>query len=217
MTVVAARRLWLPPQTRFVRELFIGGHTYDDDYEPGPDVPANVGTFEAAGDHVLLRWPQLRHVRRFQYGWTADEAYGDHCEFHCRLSAANHAFGFVQQMPDVEEVLVFAQNDDATALVGLPMPRLRVLQMYHGRSYPLEDLADNPSLTKLTDLLCHPHAVGDQAYIRQPQLRAVCRSKYLTSLTHLRLRLTDFGDEGAREIVDSGILKQLKALDPTAR
>ena len=49
--------------------------------------------------------------------------------------------------------------------------------------------------------------------IRLPELKAVCRSKYLTSLTHLRLRLTDFGDDGVREIVDSGILGRLKVLD----
>src|SRR5262249_25324631 len=44
-------------------------------------------------------------------------------------------------------------------------------------------------------------------------LRAVARSKHLTSLTHLRLRLTGFGDRGIREIIDSGLLGRLKMLD----
>jgi hypothetical protein len=35
----------------------------------------------------------------------------------------------------------------------------------------------------------------------------------LKALTNLRLRLTNFGDGGAKEIVESGILKRLKVLD----
>jgi Ran GTPase-activating protein (RanGAP) involved in mRNA processing and transport len=95
------------------------------------------------------------------------------------------------------------------------MPRLRILQLYHGWSYPFDRLARNQSLTNLTHLLCHPHALesGDEPYIRLAGLRAICRSDHLRSLTHLRLRLTDFGDEGAEEIVQSGILRRLKVLD----
>ena len=54
---------------------------------------------------------------------------------------------------------------------------------------------------------------GAGAYIRLTHLRAVCRSPHLTSLTRLQLRLTAFGDKGAAEIVESGILKRLKVLD----
>jgi Ran GTPase-activating protein (RanGAP) involved in mRNA processing and transport len=32
-------------------------------------------------------------------------------------------------------------------------------------------------------------------------------------LTHLRLRLTAFGDEGVNDIIESGILKRLRVLD----
>jgi hypothetical protein len=94
------------------------------------------------------------------------------------------------------------------------MPNLRVLQLYHSNSYPLDKLAANPSLTQLTTLLCHPHAMeyDDEeagAYIRLSHLRAICRSPHLTSLTRLQLRLTDFGDAGAKELVESGLLKRL--------
>ncbi len=97
-------------------------------------------------------------------------------------------------------------------------PSLRILQLYHSHSYPLDKLAANPSLTNLTTLLCHPHALEfDEeepgAYIRLPHLRAICRSPHLKCLATLRLRLTDFGDKGAKEIVESGILKRLKVLD----
>jgi uncharacterized protein (TIGR02996 family) len=218
LTVDAARAFVKAPQTRFVRELFIGDLPDEDEFEPGPDVPAGVGAYGGAAHHALLRWPHLRHVRRFQYGWMVREEYRDHCDFSCHLRGAP-VFTYVKQMPDVEEVLLFAHLHDAKPLMALPMPKLRVLQLYHGSSYPLQRLAKNPSLTKLTHLLCHPHARepgqpdDPWAYIRLLQLRAVCRSPYLTSLTHLRLRLTDFGDRGAREIVDSGILKRLKVLD----
>ncbi len=95
------------------------------------------------------------------------------------------------------------------------MPNLRVLQLYHGRNYPLDKLAKNASLTNLTHLLCHPHALDydDKPYISLAGLKAVCRSPHLKSLTHLRLRLTDFGNKGVEEIISSGILKRLKILD----
>ncbi|QJW96559.1 WGR domain-containing protein [Frigoriglobus tundricola] len=214
LTVAAARAFVRAPQTRFVRELFIGYHAHREEFDRGSDIPPEVTTgYDQPADHVLLRWPYMRQIRRFQYGWTADEAYGSFCHFQCHLSGAR-VFDFVKQMPNVEEVLVFAHLRDATKLVALPMPNLRVLQLYHGRSYPLDRLAQNPSGTKLTHLLCHPHALDhDRAYIRLPELRAICRSEHLTSLTHLRLRLTDFGDAGIREIVSSGILTRLKVLD----
>lgn len=156
----------------------------------------------------------MRNVRRFQYGWVSDEVYGDFCNFQCHLTG-EHLHDFVKQMPDVEEVLIFCHFRDAGKLVALPTPNLRVLQLYHGWSYPLEKLAKNSTLTNLTHLLCHPHALegDDEPYIRLQQLRAVCRSPHLRSLTHLRLRLSDFGDDGVREIVRSGIRKRLKVLD----
>jgi uncharacterized protein (TIGR02996 family) len=215
LTVGAARAFVKAPQTRFVRELFIGDYPYEEDYEPGPDVPEDVESYDGAGDHALFRWPHLRNIRRFQLGWVEREDYTDYCSFHCGVTG-EHVYDYVKQMPEVEEVLVFAHFHDLKKLMALPLPKLRVLQLYHGYSYPLDVLAKNASLMKLTHLLCHPHALepGDEeGSIRLPQLEAVCRSKHLPSLTHLRLRLADFGDEGAREIVDCGILKRLKVLD----
>ncbi|MCE9562758.1 MAG: WGR domain-containing protein [Planctomycetes bacterium] len=201
LTVAAARAFVQSPQTRFIHELFIGYYAYEED---GDDDTAR---------QMLLGWPHMRHVRRFQYGWIADEVYGDFCNFQCHLPG-EHVYDFVKQMPDVEELLIFAHFTDSVKLVALPMPHLRVLQLYHGYSYPLDRLAKNPWLTNLTHLLCHPHALeGDQAFIGLTDLRAICRSEYLKNLTHLRLRLTDFGDEGVRVIINSGILKRLKLLD----
>ncbi len=128
------------------------------------------------------------------------------------------AHQLVKQMPALEELYLLADEVDAHKLFSLSMPNLRILQFYHGKRYPLDHLTGNPSLTNLTTLLCHPHAIDYNdveagAYIRLEHLRAICRSPHLKNLTNLRLRLTDFGDAGARELVESGILKRLKILD----
>src|SRR5262249_48901753 len=102
---------------------------------------------------------------------------------------------------------------DNHKLFALPMPNLRVLQVYHSHDYPLKKLAANPSLTRLTHLLFHPHVPEGELPITLDGLRAVARSPHLKALTHLRLRLTVFGDEGVDEIIKSGLLGRLKVLD----
>ncbi|MCI0700102.1 MAG: TIGR02996 domain-containing protein, partial [Planctomycetia bacterium] len=224
LNVKRARAIVAATNTTFVRNLFVGNVPYDenDDDEDqedeedenltGPDIPANAR--DHRGQYPLLRWPQLRYIRRFTWGYPADENYGDWANHRCWM-AGDHVHDFVKQMPDIEELRVFAHLRDANKLVALPMPNLRVFELYHGWSYPLEKLAKNATLTNLTQLHCHPHGLepGDEPYIRLAGLKAVCRSPHLKSLTHLRLRLTDFGDDGAKEIASSGILKRLKVLD----
>lgn len=213
LTVAAARAFVKSPQTKFVRELFIGSGSYGDEFESGPDLPEDADDTEAPM-HVLLRWPFLKFVRRFQYGWLANENYGDFCHFQCHQSG-DLIYDFVKQMPDVEEILIFAHfREEVNKIAMATLPNLRVLQLYHGWNFPLDKLAKNASLANLTHLLCHPHAIeDDEPYISLGGLKAVCKSPHLKRLTHLRLRLTDFGDKGVREIIASGILKRLKVLD----
>lgn len=227
LTVDQARALAQSPQARLLRELVVedveaeapAGTTQqyiNSYYEPGPDVPPNVDPYEDPGLHALCRCPQLATVRLFQLGETVMQSGGQEEEyFNCHTSG-RLAYHLVKQMPNLEELYLLAHRVDANKIFSLPMPRLRVLQLYHSHSYPLDKLAANSSLTNLTTFLCHPHAMEydeDGAYIRLPHLRAVCRSPHLQALTHLRLRLTDFGDAGAKEIVESGILQRLKVLD----
>jgi uncharacterized protein (TIGR02996 family) len=231
LTVGQARALAQAPQARLLRELVVEtinaeaptGTTeqyIDSYYEPGQDVPAGLNAYESPGLHALCRCPHLAAVRVFQLGetvgrpdWNQGEEY-----FNCHTSG-ELAYHLVKQMPNLEELYLFAHRVDANKIFPLPLPRLRVLQLYHSNSYPLDRLAANASLTHLATLLCHPHAMeyDDEeeagAYIRLPHLRAICRSPHLTALTNLQLRLTDFGDAGAKEIVESGILKRLKTLD----
>jgi uncharacterized protein (TIGR02996 family) len=216
LTVEAARRFVRAPQTRLVRRLYIGGFAYeeDDEYEEGDDLDEDAAEERDPARVILPRWPYFGNLRVFQLGWTSDENYGDFCHFQCHESADNIE-KLIARMPRLEELYLFAHNVEAGRIFKLRLPDLRVLQLYHTHRYPLDLLARNESLTRLTHLLCHPHALehGDDPYIRLNHLRAIVRSPHLTSLTHLRLRLTDLGDRGCEEIVRSGLLKRLRMLD----
>jgi uncharacterized protein (TIGR02996 family) len=216
LAVPLARAIVAAPELRFVRDLFVGDVPHEpefdqDDFEPGPDVPEEVDRDH--GQYPLLRWPQLRHIRRFGWGWPAREDH-DNYYFSCWMGG-EHVFDFVKQMPAIEELHLFAHVRDANKLVALPMPNLRVFQLYHAWSYPLDKLAANKSVANLTHILCHPHGLegGDEPYIRLKHLRAICRAPHLTRLTQLRLRASDVGDAGVKEIVQSGLLKRLKVLE----
>jgi len=127
------------------------------------------------------------------------------------------ALEIVKKMPRLEELHLLARGVDTGALFKLKtLDRLRVLRIYHMNRYPLEALARNPAFARLTHLLLHPHAYDldvEPPYITRAGVRAVLSSPHLKSLTHLRLRLTNVGDRGCKEIVESGILKRLKVLD----
>jgi uncharacterized protein (TIGR02996 family) len=215
LTVPIARAVVAAPELKFVRNLFVGSvvtepEEDEEEFEPGPDVPEEVNRHH--GQYPLLRWGQLRFIRNFGWGWPAKE--DSDYYFSCWMPG-EHVYDFVKQMPDAEELRIFAHVRDANKLVALPMPNLRVFLLYHGWSYPLDKLAANRSVANLTHILCHPHGQehGDDPYIRLKQLKAICRAPHLTRLTHLRLRCSDVGDAGAKEIVASGILKRLKVLE----
>jgi uncharacterized protein (TIGR02996 family) len=228
LTVGQARALAKTPQARLLRELVVeeieseaptgSAQQYIRSYyDPGPDVPADIDPYEAPGLHALCRCPLLSSVRVFRLGEELVRPDGKEEYPNCH-TPGELAYHLVKQMPNLEELYLLAHQVDANKIFSLPMPNLRILQLYHTRSYPLDRLAANQSLTHLTTLLCHPHAIEfddeeEGAYIRLAHLRAICRSPHLKSLTNLRLRLTNFGDAGAKEIVESGILKRLKVLD----
>jgi uncharacterized protein (TIGR02996 family) len=209
-TIVDSSQLWA------VRRLTVRGIAYQEegDYEEGPDTADNDR--EEPAQHVLVRWPQLRFVREFRFGGCEPYEYGtSYCPYRCH-TPGDLVPAFVKQMPDIEVLHLMAHmGGEAEQVVALKMPRLRSLLLYHGWGCPLDRLARNPTLTNLEELLCHPHALepGHDPYIRLPQLKAVCRSRHLTALRHLQLRMADFGDEGVREVVASGILKRLDVLD----
>ena len=217
------------PQSRLVRKLFVGGIAYEDEEEvedlydedeggpreePTPPALAHLQHLDMreAVHEALKAWPGLADLRAFQLGWTSNEEYGDFCHFQCHESGGK-IHEVVGKMPRLEELYLFAHDVNLDLIFSLPRPELRVLQAYHCDRYPLEKLAKNASLTKLTHLLLHPAAFRGEVSITLDGLRAIARSPHLKGLTHLRLRLTVFGDEGVKEIIDSGLIGRLKMLD----
>ncbi|HEY7423025.1 MAG TPA: WGR domain-containing protein [Gemmataceae bacterium] len=198
------------PQMRLLRRLVLNEGSFEEpgEYEPGDDVPADA---YSPALFALLRSPYLGNIRVLQFGEQADD---DQDYFNCHMSG-EVLIGLVKLMPRLEELYVLSQDVDTDQLFSLKtLNNLRILQVYHMDNYPLQKLAKNPSLNNLTHLLIHPHCMReDEPYLRLPQVRAVVRSTALKSLTHLRLRQCDMGDQGVEEIVASGILKRLKLLD----
>jgi uncharacterized protein (TIGR02996 family) len=160
------------------------------------------------GYDVLAAWPCLAGLRRFQIGPDPDK---DQCHI--------DGYGLVPAltaMPRLEALYLYAHGVEVDEMFALPMPHLRTLYAYHLHEYPLEVLAANPSLGKLTTLACWPHALepeDDRAYIQLDDFRALIRSPHLKALTHLALHLTDVGDEGMAALVESGLLSRLRVLD----
>ncbi|HEY7423027.1 MAG TPA: WGR domain-containing protein [Gemmataceae bacterium] len=209
--VTFTRVLARAPQIRLLQRLILNEDTFEtaDEYEPGDDIPDEDVSHPSL--HALLRSPFLGNVCIFQFGEQVDD---DGRFFNCHMWGET-LIHFVKLMPRLEELYVLSQGVDTDQLFSLKtLNKLRILQVYHMDDYPLQQLAKNPSLSNLTHLLIHPHCIREgEAYLCLPQVRAVLRSTTLKSLTHLRLRLCDMGDEGAEEIVASGILKRLKLLD----
>lgn len=228
LTVNQVRAYSNNPSSRMVRELLIASveseapegtqaQYIDSYYTPGPDVPTDIDPYDQPALHALCRCPHLSAVRTFRLGEpiVPDKNGNEYSNCEMRGETVYH---LVKQMPRIEHLSLYAHRVDANKLFVLPMPNLRSLTLFHSHSYPLDKLAANKTLTKLTKLECHPHAMDyDEeeggAYIRFKHLKAICRSAYLTNLTHLMLRCADFGDAGVKEIIDSGLLGRLKVLD----
>jgi uncharacterized protein (TIGR02996 family) len=229
-----ARAIVKNPNLRFLQSLQIESMAYE--YEEGPDVPSYAdGTYKPGPDtqdapnsdivawHLLVKFPHFASVRKLHLGnsYSSTETYIDSDQCHMD---GTYAYHYLKQMPHVEEITLMAHRVDTNKIFALPMPNLRFLQVDHGLRYPLDKLAANKTITKLTHLICWPHALEDdedgdddgeagvKAYLRLKHLKAICNAKW-PDFEFLRLRCTDFGDKGAEEIVASGVLKRLKHLD----
>jgi uncharacterized protein (TIGR02996 family) len=211
LTVPLARALARSRELRLLRRLVIleDAHEEPDEYEPGPDIPED--TDGSPDFYPLLRSSYLGNIRVFQAGVRDDEE-GSQC----------HTYGdgvvdLIKKMPRLEELYLLSHGIDMKTLFGLKtLTNLRVLQVYHLHKYPLEVLARNPALGRLTHILFMPHMLepgDDEAYLSRAGVRALVHSPHLGRLAHLQLRLSDLGDQGCQDIVSSGILKHLKVLD----
>jgi uncharacterized protein (TIGR02996 family) len=174
---------------------------------PTEDVDGMTYAFDPLRD-----WPLLPQIRVFQVGLTEDEDYGQCVEFSSCVNGDDCGW-LVDQLTEVEELYLFARHLDPD--FGLPKPRLRFLQYYHGSYYKVgQALADNSSLVNLTHLLIHPHeGDADSRSFPVEDFEALVRSPHLPRLAHLRLRLHLLGDRACPVLAESGILRQLKTLD----
>ncbi|MGL6073086.1 MAG: TIGR02996 domain-containing protein [Fimbriiglobus sp.] len=216
------------PHLRFLQKLRIETQRYESprnelDDEYGYPVTLETRNLDRHNPsmELLTQATWLESLRKLHLGSayiTGDARFeddGDHGEF------GTFAHKLIAQMPHVERLILMTGGVQLSEIVDLPMPNLRFFQADHLDDYPLDRLAQNPSITKLTHLLCRSRAVdydftdriGPPAtHIRLEHLRAICDAKW-PDLKFLRLRITDFGDQGVFEILRSGILKRLKDLD----
>lgn len=208
--------------TRFLRTLHVEtALRYQQ--RPTTDLvaPTRVPTPQGLSQHEpyfeLIGSPCLRVLRAFRFGedegphidpWTGMVPY---------VPGLEH---LVAGMPRIEELQLLCNGYDARALFALPnLTRLQVLRLFGWAPapadgvIPLEVLARNPAFGALTHLLVHPAFTYERAFLPLDCVRELVNSPHLKSLSHLQLRLSDMGDEGAQAIIGSGILKQLGWLD----
>jgi uncharacterized protein (TIGR02996 family) len=228
LTVEMARKLGRAPIARLLRALVCRG---DEGagvfrYEGGPDLPNGDGYFRPC--EILACYPSVHNIRIFQYGEEVDpEEDGYHAG-----TQFDRLAPLVERMPRLEELYIYGhiylpedgRADLSQFLSSWTLANLRVFQHYHGLVYPLEVLAANRFLSRLTHLLCFPHSFapppgeevcsdGNNTAISRANVRAVVTSTHLTALTRLQLRCCDGGDATIADVVASGVLKRLKMLD----
>jgi uncharacterized protein (TIGR02996 family) len=177
----------------------------------------------------LLEAPFLPTLRSLRLGEAVDcDELGGYRGYSCLVNGAGVA-ELVRRAPRLEELRLFAHTVDTDTLFRLPMPRLRLLQVYHERHYPLAALAENPSLANLETLLLHPAnrrregsfwtlllrpwRAPSEVYLHLDAAQALLRSRHLNRLTHIQLRGSDLGDRGCEELARSGWLRRLRTLD----
>src|SRR5262249_39999045 len=147
--------------------------------------------------YLLGQSPYLGNVTVFRTGEPVEPDITEPISVGGRCRGYLHV---VRRMPRLEELYRFARADNLPELFALPtLTHLRVLQLYHQHKFHLKGLAENRACGNLTTLLCHSANYGGgprpHLCLTMEDLRAVCRSRTLKSLTHLSLRLTFLGDE----------------------
>jgi uncharacterized protein (TIGR02996 family) len=122
----------------------------------------------------------------------------------------------LKKMPNLEELELEPRDIDLDELFKLKLPQLKSLMVYHQYDYPIDVLAKNQSMANLEQIDFFPHAFdfdSDESYISAADMTAICRSKVMTKLQRLSLQSTEIGNEGLKEIVESGLINQLVLLN----
>jgi uncharacterized protein (TIGR02996 family) len=172
---------------------------------------------------ILGRSSNFRNLRALYLGtldgFASEQPEG--IEYHSRdelFVAGDRVWDWIANLPRLEELYLKCRTQNTTRLFGLPsLGNLRILQLNLAEDYPLDVLASNPVLTKLSHLSLHPLALdadrNGMAYLGREHLNALAYSPNLPSLTHLRFQKSDAGDEGINDLIASGLLPRLEFLD----
>lgn len=164
---------------------------------------------EDAPSLKMLNGTKFENMRHFEI--SENESMSCHCD-------TPNVHNLIKLMPRLETLHLDAHAVNISAIFRMKLPELRSLTLQHTAArYPLEVLAKNESFGKLESLYLWPHAMEFEddeagAYISFEGFKALCRSKNLPNLKHLHLHLSDVGDKGVDELVNSALFSQLKSL-----
>jgi uncharacterized protein (TIGR02996 family) len=222
LTVRLAQALADAPAARFLEKLhLVGTATYlsMDDTKTRRRVRGPASNRGRDEWLELIGAPLLRSLRCFQMGDPGGEPPEDGwMDNHTYVPGLER---LIAEMTRIEELHLLCKEYDSTAVFALPnLTKLRVLRLdslgdpvwAKEPGIALDVLAQNSALGNLTHLLVHPH-FADESVLPLGRVGPVFHSPHLKAITHLRLRLSDMGDAGVREIISSGVLKRLKWLD----
>ncbi len=213
-----AQALTAAPVTRTLRALRIEGQTPRSTFvtDTPPQAPLPPGATAHEPYFELIGAPWLATLQSFQVGESGGDSDDAQTDVRMRAPGLEH---LVAEMTRVEELQLLCRGYDAGTLFALSsLTNLQVLRVVgfgdggDGPPIPLGELARNPVLANLTHLFVHPNSTGWN-YLPLAQVRTLVNSPWLKSLTHLQLRLSNMGDDGATAIVESGIVNRLGRLD----
>jgi uncharacterized protein (TIGR02996 family) len=166
-------------------------------------------SFEAGGSEgewpTLAGAPFVPTLREFRLGYSSVQAAGDGPDLD----------QFLGRTASLESLKLMASEVATESLFAVPFRCLRVMEVHCLTSYRCDVLAQNATLTNLERLAFHPHGADPdepRSFLGLDQLRAIARSPHLTDLRDLEFHLSDAGDGGCRELVESGLLGRLRHL-----
>jgi uncharacterized protein (TIGR02996 family) len=204
LTVAFARVLAKYPAVSLLRRLVIRDVEEEepDAYLPGPDVGEAPGNYPGM---MPLRLSSFANLREFQFGDVLD-----------RWPEASGAVLLSENMPRLERLYLYglAASEANTVVQMVTLQKLRTLEIIAETDFDLDLLADNPALSRLTQL----HIVVDPRVdtgIRSDGIRALLCSRHLRRLRKLLLSHCNDGDAVCRFIGRKGLPRRLKVLGLT--
>jgi uncharacterized protein (TIGR02996 family) len=173
---------------RFLQSLYIQDGGYDNEFK------------------LLKDAPFLPTLKRFEVGESPQQSF----------IFGEDIADLLKPCKQLQYLELKAHRLKTKKLFKHSFPELLSMGIHCSTDYPLEVLAQNPSLTKLQRLAFFPHGRRfgeDESHLKIDHLKAIVESPYLKQVTHLSWNSSNIGDEGCQLLVRSGFLKQLKILD----